>query len=115
MNSNRRRLDGLRALDAAVGDLSRRLSDHRRHAAEIAAERQRAEGSKWSPHEDARKAIARRLTELNVAAAEAQAEIDRLTIELARLQERRGAASQLACRCRDFLRERQALPRELDF
>ena len=101
----RRRLDGLRAIDAAVGDLSRRLSDQRQSLYLTNAERARIEPATRSPQASIKQATEAKLKELATAAAKAQAEIDRLSPELERLQARRGAAATLLARCRDYLRD----------
>jgi hypothetical protein len=105
----RRRLDGLRAIDAAAGDLERRLSDHCRSLFALNAERQRIESGAPSPYQDVKRAIAQRLSEIAVAASPAQAEIDRLSAELSRLQERRGAAARLLARCKEYLAQEHAV------
>lgn len=56
-----------------------------------------------------------RLAQLRVQVAEVQREIDQLTAERDRLQQRRDHANELACRCRDFLREQGALPPNMEF
>ena len=101
----RRRLDGLRAIDAAVGDLSRRLSDQRQSLYLTNAERARIEPASRSPQASIKQATEAKLNELATAAAKAQSEINVLAAELARQQERRGASATLLARCRDYLRE----------
>ena len=101
----RRRLDGLRAIDAAVGDLSRRLSDRRQSLYLTNAERARIEPATRSPQASIKQATEAKLNELATAAAKAQSEINVLAAELARQQERRGASATLLARCRDYLRE----------
>ncbi len=101
----RRRLDGLRAIDAAVGDLSRRLSDQRQSLYLTNAERARIEPATRSPQASIKQATEAKLNELATAAAKAQSEINVLAAELARQQERRGASATLLARCRDYLRE----------
>ena len=56
-----------------------------------------------------------RLAELRQQVAEVEAELSRLTAQRDRLQQRRDAANELASKCRDYLRERSALPRNMEF
>lgn len=105
LQTYRRRLDGLKAIDAAVGDLSKRLSETRAQLFHLRAERQRIEPSIQSPQWSIQRATEAKLQEIAEATAKAQAEIDRLAPELEKLQARRGSAATLLARCRDYLRE----------
>lgn len=109
----------LRHLSAAAGDVQRRINDALRHRHELAAHRE---------HQARPRVVATGLggrlvdvtnpevlVEIDRQIASADAELVRLRAELAGIDARRNAASQLVSRCRDLLVERGVARTQLEF
>jgi chromosome segregation ATPase len=104
------------ALTGAVAQVERTLNDWRQTAmADLRREIAIVERSAGSIYVTVAEKSKQRLAQLRSQVVEVEREIDQLTVERDRLQERRAAATQLACRCRDYLREQGALPHLLEF
>jgi hypothetical protein len=105
---------GLRAATGAMHDAETRMNDQHRHIARLRGERDRLAAPRYAmdtDHAHQRREVAA----AEHAIAEAEAEAARLAAEAQRLRQRRDDAAAIAHRCRDYLRERNALPPGLDF
>lgn len=106
----------LHSANGAVREVEMRLNDWRATALmDLRREISIVERSTGSIYPTVAEKSKRRLAQLHVQVAEVEREIAQLTAERDRLQQRRDVATQLACRCRDYLRERGVMPRELEF
>ena len=110
------RLGDLNALNGAVREIERTINDWRQAALmDLNREIAIIEPSTRSIYPTVAEKSQQRLAQLRAQVAEVEREITQLTAERDRLQQRRDVATELACRCRDYLRERGAMPHSLEF
>ncbi len=99
---------GLHQLYAASGDCQRRLNDALQAKHRLVAERERIAPNAKSPWTRIADRARERLASLDRDIVQAQTEIDRLKSELAAIEAKRCAASELVGNCKTFLSERGA-------
>ena len=109
----------LRHLSATAGDVQRRINDALRHRHELAAHREREARPRFVASGLGGRMVdvtnPEAVAEIDRLIAGADAELVRLRDELAGIDARRSAASQLVCRCRDLLVERGVSRTILEF
>jgi chromosome segregation ATPase len=104
------------ALTGAVAQVERAINDWRQTALlELTREIAIVEPSTRSIYQTVAEKSKHRLAQLRAQVAEVEREIAQLTAQRDRLQQRRDHANELACRCRDYLRERGALQPSMEF
>lgn len=112
----RSRVADLRALEGALAQIEREANDWRGTALlDLNREIAIVEPTTKSVYLTVVEKAKARLAQLRARVAEVDAELARLAAERDRLAQRRDAANLLACKCRDFLRERGMLTPELEF
>ena len=110
-------VEHLHGLTGAAAQVERRVNDAIRHVGDLRAERARIATPRYRDAGFGARLVVvdvdDELAALDLQISTVASDLARLRGEHARLQHRRDDANTIACRCRDYLRERGVLPRRV--